>query len=263
MPVEARAQTLAHLRLVAGLPGFWELRALRRQGGTRMAACGSFFIVATTTADGTLIYDRLEQAVDWADAQDRAGAEVFVGMNPRERAARGKDAVTAVTACYVDLDLPEGESQESALAAVTDGDAPLPSFVVNSGYGLHVVYLLRAASRDKATWTRLQKGLARRYASLGADAKIAGDESRASMTPRRSGSARLESWVLTSASDSARRHHVPHTKRRGATPAPCICRYLYYTLARATTEPARASNSAGAAKAMEVPRHDKCTCPPA
>jgi hypothetical protein len=51
-------------------------------------ARGSFFIIATTTAEGALIYDRLEQAVDWADAQDRAGAEVFVGMNPREREAK-------------------------------------------------------------------------------------------------------------------------------------------------------------------------------
>jgi hypothetical protein len=29
-----------------------------------MAARGSFFIIATTTAEGALIYDRLEQAVD-------------------------------------------------------------------------------------------------------------------------------------------------------------------------------------------------------
>jgi hypothetical protein len=48
-----------------------------------------------------------------------------------------------VTACYADLDLPEGESQESALAAVTDGDAPLPSFVVNSGSGLRSRYFWR------------------------------------------------------------------------------------------------------------------------
>jgi hypothetical protein len=64
-------------------------------------------------------------------------------MNPREREARGKAAVAAVTACYVDLDLTDGESQESALAAVTDGDAPLPSFVVNSGYGLHEEEILQ------------------------------------------------------------------------------------------------------------------------
>jgi hypothetical protein len=28
---DAHEQTLAHLRLLAGLPGYWELRALRRQ----------------------------------------------------------------------------------------------------------------------------------------------------------------------------------------------------------------------------------------
>jgi hypothetical protein len=62
-------------------------------------------------------------------------------MNPREREARGKAAVAVVTACYVDLDL-------------------------------------RVPSRDKATWTRTQKALARRYSALGADPKVAGDESR-------------------------------------------------------------------------------------
>jgi hypothetical protein len=31
-----------------------------------MAARGSVFIIATTTAEGALIYDRLELAVDWA-----------------------------------------------------------------------------------------------------------------------------------------------------------------------------------------------------
>jgi hypothetical protein len=55
-------------------------------------------------------------------------------MNPREREARGKDAVDRVTACYVDIDLPEGTAQEDALAEVLSGEAPAPSFVVNSGY---------------------------------------------------------------------------------------------------------------------------------
>src|SRR4051794_20080789 len=48
---DAHEQPLAPLRLLAPLPGFWELRALRRDGGARMTPRGSFWIVATATAD--------------------------------------------------------------------------------------------------------------------------------------------------------------------------------------------------------------------
>ena len=106
MPDDPRAQTLAHLRLVAASPGYWELRALRRLDATRMEARGSFFVVATAHGD-TLLYVRLEQAVDWADEQARAGAEIFLGVNPRAReGGKSKDSVEQLAACFVDLDLP-------------------------------------------------------------------------------------------------------------------------------------------------------------
>jgi len=170
-------QALSHLRLVASHAGFWELRALQRLDGTHMAARGSFFIIATQSGED-LIYDRLEHAAQWANEHASHGAELFIGMNPREREAKGKDAVSVLTSCYVDLDLPEGESQEEALAAVTSGDVPLPSFVVNSGYGLHVVYLLREPTADKALWKQVQRGLVHRLSDLGADRSVAPDESR-------------------------------------------------------------------------------------
>jgi hypothetical protein len=61
--IDAREATLAHLRLIAGWPGYWEIRALRRLDGNRMEARGSFFIVAASAGDG-LIYDRLGHAVE-------------------------------------------------------------------------------------------------------------------------------------------------------------------------------------------------------
>ena len=73
-------QTLAHLRLLAGLPGYWELRALRRDGANHMTPRGSFWIVATATTDG-LLYERLDQALAWADGHDRQGTELFVGVS--------------------------------------------------------------------------------------------------------------------------------------------------------------------------------------
>jgi hypothetical protein len=133
--------------------------------------------IATKTDDG-LIYDRIEQALDWAELQDRGGAEVFIGMNPRTRMGKSKDAVSYLSACFVDLDLPEGVTHESALAQLNDADRPTPSFVVSSGYGLHVVYLLEGLSEDAEQWTAVQRGLVRCWADLGADRKVAPDESR-------------------------------------------------------------------------------------
>jgi hypothetical protein len=140
-------QTLAHLRLVASHPGFWELRALQRVDTTHMEPRGSFFMIASKTADG-LIYDRLEQAVDWADTHERNGAELFVGMNPRASEGKNRETVTQVSACFVDLDLPEGETIESALVQLHDADRPTPSLVVSSGYGLHVAWLLSELATD-------------------------------------------------------------------------------------------------------------------
>jgi len=94
----ARQQTLAHLRLVAAHPGFWELRALQRLEGNRMEPRGSFFIIATAHGDD-LIYDRLDTPVDWADAQAENACELFPGMNPRAREGKTKDAVERVTSC--------------------------------------------------------------------------------------------------------------------------------------------------------------------
>jgi len=177
MAPDLRAQALAHVRLLAASPGYWELRALHRVDGSRMDARGSFFIIAVAAGD-TLIYDRLEQAVDWARQHDRNGTEIFIGVNPRAREGRGKADVETITACFADLDLAEGEDQDAVLEQITDGDVPVPSVVVSSGYGLHAVWLLREPTSTKALWRRVQRGLARKFSDLGADPKVATDESR-------------------------------------------------------------------------------------
>jgi hypothetical protein len=108
-----------------------------------MTPHGSFWIVATSTPDNGLLYEHLDQALAWADAHDRQGTELFVGVNARSGESKTKASVPAVTACFVDLDL-GGEGSDEALAALTSGATPVPSFVTNSGYGLHAVWLLRS-----------------------------------------------------------------------------------------------------------------------
>ena len=127
-------QTLAHLRLLAGLPGYWELRGLRRDTANHMTPRGSFWIVATATANG-LLYERRDQALAWADGHARQGAELFVGVNARSMEGKTKTAVPVVTACFADLDL-GGDSIDEALAELPSGQTPAPSFIVHSGYGL-------------------------------------------------------------------------------------------------------------------------------
>jgi hypothetical protein len=100
-----------------------------------MTPRGSFWIVATATPDG-LVYERLEQALAWADAHDRAGTEPFIGVNGRSGEGKTKASVPTATCCFADLDLSDG-SINDALAMLTSGCTPPPSFVVNSGYGLH------------------------------------------------------------------------------------------------------------------------------
>jgi hypothetical protein len=130
----------------------------------------------TATADG-LLYERLDQALAWADAHDRQGSELFVGVNGRSIEGKTKAAVPAVMACFANLDL-GGESIDEALAALTGGSTPAPSFVVNSGYGLHAVWLLREPSRDKARWRVIQRTIVHAFADYGADPVCAPDEAR-------------------------------------------------------------------------------------
>jgi hypothetical protein len=173
---DVHEQTLTHLRLLASSPGFWEVRALRRVAGSRMTPRGSFWIVATATTDG-LLYERLEQALAWADAHDRAGTELFIGVNARSSEGKTKASVPAVTCCFADVDLAGGDIDD-ALAVLTSDGTPIPSFVVNSGYGLHTVWLLREPSRDKVRWRVVQQAITRTFAELGADPACAPDEAR-------------------------------------------------------------------------------------
>jgi hypothetical protein len=172
--VDAHEQTLAHLRLLAHQPGYWELRALRRNGPKPMMPRGSFWVVATAAAGG-LLYERLDEALAWADGHDRQGTELFVGVNARSGEGKTKASVPAVTCCFADLDL-GGESIDEALAELTSGSAPAPSVIVHSGYGLHAVWLLRESSRDKARWRAVQRALVRAFADYGADPRCAPNE---------------------------------------------------------------------------------------
>jgi hypothetical protein len=71
------------------------------------------------------------------------------GVNARSGEGKTKASVPAVTCCFADLDL-GGESIDKALAGLTSGSLPAPSFLVHSGYGLHAAWLLSEPSTSRA-----------------------------------------------------------------------------------------------------------------
>ncbi len=94
--------------------------------------------------------------MDRADAHDRNGAELFAGVNPRAREGKGKDAVTNISAYFVDLDLPDVETQDSAPTQIHDAERSALSLSV---YGLNVVYILSKLIDHNATWKSVLRGL--------------------------------------------------------------------------------------------------------
>jgi hypothetical protein len=74
----------------------------------------------------------------WLADQNRAGADIFVGMNPLKDGAgsRTKDNLKEIRHVYLDLD----EDAPAALRSVRDSlDAPLPNFVLDTSPGKHQV----------------------------------------------------------------------------------------------------------------------------
>jgi hypothetical protein len=110
-----------------------------------MTTRGSFWIVATATADG-LLYERLDQALAWAEGHDRQVTELFVGLNGRSIEGKTKAAVPAVTACFADLDL-GGESIDEALAGLMSGSTPVPNAALQDSPHVLVKRALRATCR--------------------------------------------------------------------------------------------------------------------
>jgi hypothetical protein len=68
---------------------------------------------------------------DWLVEQNRAGADIFIGMNPLRAGsfARTKESIREIRHVYLDLD----EDAAASLRAVrTSGDTPIPNFVLDT-----------------------------------------------------------------------------------------------------------------------------------
>jgi hypothetical protein len=97
----------------------------------------------------------------WLTDQNRAGSDVFVGMNPLKDGAssRTKDNLKEIRHVYLDLD----EDAEAAMADVRNSlDAPAPNFVLDTSPGKHqVVWKIEGLDMEQAE--TLLRSLANRF----------------------------------------------------------------------------------------------------
>lgn len=100
--------------------------------------------------------------------------EVYVGANPRSSQDGSKESVKVMTACYTDLD--KVDDVEGTFEKVMKRPLP-PNFVVRSGGGLHLYWLIKPTELKDA-WTAGQRGILEAFRLMGADRTVAGDESR-------------------------------------------------------------------------------------
>jgi hypothetical protein len=86
----------------------------------------------------------------WLAEQNRAGSDIFIGMNPLKDGASGrtKDNIKEVRHVYLDLD----EDAKMALANIRDSlDAPPPNFVLDTSPGKHqVVWKIEGVDLEQA-----------------------------------------------------------------------------------------------------------------
>jgi hypothetical protein len=95
----------------------------------------------------------------WLSGQNRAGSDIFVGMNPLKDGAssRSKDNLREIRHVYLDLD------EDAALADIRDSlDAPAPNFVLDTSPGKHqVVWKIEGVDTEQAE--TLLRSLANRF----------------------------------------------------------------------------------------------------
>lgn len=114
---------------------------------------------------------------EWCKAQDftspgivglierlrRDQYNVYIGANPRLRNGGTAKDVAVARCLFLDFDGMSVESVRALLANVPN--TPPPSWVVNSGHGVHVWWVLLVPITDLAMWSGLQRALIRRFDS--------------------------------------------------------------------------------------------------
>jgi len=122
--------------------------------------------------------EQIEAAVRWSEIESKQGRGVFVGMNPRSREEGTKSAVKTHSAAFLDLDLEKrGIRREDAIAEIKENSPIPPTYISESGGGLHVAYYFKPTD-DPKKWEALQETLYERFQHIGADRSVVTDSAR-------------------------------------------------------------------------------------
>ena len=98
---------------------------------------------------------------DWLSQQNRAGADIFIGMNPLcpGSFARTKGSILEIRHVYLDLD----EDAAASLRAIrTSGDTPIPNFVLDTSPEKNQV-VWRVEGLDQSQAESLLRSLAAQF----------------------------------------------------------------------------------------------------
>lgn len=98
---------------------------------------------------------------DWLKEQNNAGADIFLGMNPlrANSFARTKESVREIRHVYLDLDT---DAQASLRALRTDGNTPVPTFVLDTSPEKNQV-VWRVDGLDRQAAEALMRSLANQF----------------------------------------------------------------------------------------------------
>jgi len=91
----------------------------------------------------------------WTD--NRAGSNIYLGMNPRWGEGGRAEDVKLARSLWVDFD--DGFTPDQARMALQQAQLPNPTVLVNSGHGMHCYWRLDEALSDLGQWTALQRAL--------------------------------------------------------------------------------------------------------
>lgn len=107
--------------------------------------------------------------------QDWQGSNIYISMNTFYKNKRNVDALKRINALYVDIDCYKVGLSKTAVMGMLkeyyyDTVIPYPTFVIDSGRGLYLIWKLRNEDRNALPrWTRVQEYLIDKLKELGSD----------------------------------------------------------------------------------------------
>lgn len=102
---------------------------------------------------------------------------IYFSLNTFRKFSRRVENICELTSCYLDIDYYNTEYTKEQILGnidilIEDGDIPVPTFIVDSGRGLYLIWHLKRLPREALpTWRTFQEYLYNQLKDFGADRK--------------------------------------------------------------------------------------------